>query len=50
MCQDFKTGKEKWSQPRVFADYASIIALGDKLLALNSNGELILLKDQPEKI
>lgn len=49
VCVDFKTGEEKWNHPRAFLDYASIIAVGDKLLALNSNGELTLLKANPEK-
>ncbi len=49
VCIDYQTGKVKWNKERSFGDYASIIAVGDKLLALNSNGELILLKANPEK-
>ena len=49
VCMNFETGEEKWNQPRAFADYASIIAVGDKLLTLNSNGELTLIKARPDK-
>ncbi len=48
VCLDFNTGKEVWSKPG-FEDYASVIALQDKLLVLNSNGELFLLKANPAK-
>ena len=49
VCIDYATGKVKWNQERSFGDYASIIAIGDKLIALNSNGELTLLRANPEK-
>jgi outer membrane protein assembly factor BamB len=41
-CVDFKTGQTLWTKPG-FGDYASTMAVGDKLLVLNSNGELFLL-------
>jgi outer membrane protein assembly factor BamB len=47
-CLDFETGKELWSQPGL-ADYASVTAVNDKLLVHSSNGELILVKANPEK-
>jgi outer membrane protein assembly factor BamB len=47
-CLDFETGQEKWAQPGL-ADYASITAVNDALLVHNSNGELILVKANPEK-
>ena len=37
-----------WSQPG-FGDYASLTVVNDKILALNSTGELILLKANPAK-
>jgi outer membrane protein assembly factor BamB len=49
VCVDLATGKERWSQPLVYADYASIIAIADSLLVLNSTGELFLLKANPQK-
>jgi outer membrane protein assembly factor BamB len=45
-CLDFETGKQIWSQPG-FGDYASLTTVNDKILALNSNGELVLLKADP---
>jgi outer membrane protein assembly factor BamB len=48
VCLDFETGDKLWSQPG-FGDYASFIAINDKILALNSIGELILLKASPAK-
>ncbi len=47
VCVDFNSGKLLWSQPG-FEDYASIIAVGDKLLALNSTGELFLIRANPK--
>jgi outer membrane protein assembly factor BamB len=41
-CVDFATGATLWKKPG-FGDYASTAAIGDKLLVLNSNGELYLL-------
>ena len=48
VCLDFETGNQLWSQPG-FGDYASLIAINDKILALNSIGELVLLKATPDK-
>ncbi len=47
VCVDFNTGKLLWSQPG-FEDYASLIALGDKLLTLNSTGEMFLIRANPK--
>ena len=46
VCLDFKDGNQLWAQPG-FGDYTSITAVNDKLLALTSAGELILLKANP---
>jgi outer membrane protein assembly factor BamB len=43
MALDFETGNELWKQPG-FSDYAALTAVNDKLLALNSTGELFLVK------
>lgn len=48
VCLDFETGQELWAQPG-FSDYTSITAVNDKLLALTSEGELMLLKANPGK-
>ena len=45
-CLDFATGKQIWAQPG-FGDYASLTTVNDKILALNSTGELILIKADP---
>lgn len=46
VCLDPGTGAQLWSQ-RGLADYASITAVNDRLLILNSTGELLLLKADP---
>ncbi len=48
VCVDFNTGDVKWSQPG-FGDYASFIALEDKVLVQNMTGTLLLMKASPEK-
>jgi hypothetical protein len=45
-CVDAATGKTLWTKPG-FGDYASTTAFGDKLLVLNSNGEMFLLAADP---
>jgi outer membrane protein assembly factor BamB len=47
-CLDFQTGRQIWSQPG-FGDYASLTTVNDKILLLNSNGELILVRADPAK-
>ncbi len=48
MCLDLETGEAKWtSQP--FGKYWSMIASGDRILALDARGELLLLRANPEK-
>lgn len=47
-CFDLKNGKEMWrSKPE--GKYASLVAAGDKILALDQRGILYLLKANPEK-
>jgi outer membrane protein assembly factor BamB len=48
VCVDFATGNELWHQPGL-SDYASITAVNDKLLVLNSTGELTLVSARPDK-
>jgi outer membrane protein assembly factor BamB len=45
-CLDFATGNQLWAQPG-FGDYASLTTVNDKILVLNSTGELILIKADP---
>lgn len=48
VCLDAKTGQQKWTQSG-FGDYASITAVNDKLLVLDSTGELRLVRANAEK-
>ena len=46
-CYDLKNGVEKWRTGK-FGKYASLVVVGDKILALDQNGTLMLLKINPE--
>ncbi|MCA9114574.1 MAG: PQQ-binding-like beta-propeller repeat protein [Planctomycetaceae bacterium] len=47
-CIDLKTGERKWtSQP--FGKYWSLVAQGDRILALDNQGKLLLIQASPEK-
>ena len=47
-CFDLKTGEEKW-RSETYGKYASLIAAGDKILALDERGDLLLIKANPEQ-
>lgn len=47
-CLDFETGQEVWTQPGL-SDYASLTVVNDRILVLNSTGELLLVKADPTK-
>jgi outer membrane protein assembly factor BamB len=47
MCVDVLTGEEHWTSDRSFGTYWSLVAHGDRLLALDESGELFLLKATP---
>ena len=49
LCLDLETGVERWiSQP--MGKYWSVVAQGDKLLALNDVGELYLIAADPQRL
>ncbi len=48
VCLDFATGAQVWSQ-RGLSDYASLTVVNDRILVLNSTGELLLVKADPAK-
>lgn len=48
-CVDLKTGQPKWTTPKTFGKYWSMVAQKDKILALDENGELFLIHATPEK-
>jgi outer membrane protein assembly factor BamB len=48
-CIDIATGDAKWTTTQSFGKYWSMIAQGDKILALDQRGVLRLIKANPEK-
>lgn len=48
ICIDLRTGKETWSS-KPYGQYWSMLVQGEKILALDERGELILFKANPEK-
>ncbi len=48
VCVNYETGATLWSQPGL-GDYAALSVINDRLLALNSTGELLVLKLNPAK-
>lgn len=48
MCLDLRSGEEAWTSPRSFGKYWSMVAQGDRILALDQKGELFLLRATPE--
>jgi outer membrane protein assembly factor BamB len=49
ICVNLKTGKEAWRSEQEYSDYWSLVANGDKLLALDSKGKLLLVKADPKE-
>lgn len=49
VCIDLRDGTEKWRTSDRFGDYWSMVAQGDRILALDEGGELILIRANPEK-
>jgi outer membrane protein assembly factor BamB len=47
-CIDAKTGETKWTT-KPYGKYWSMVASGDKILALDERGELLLIRATPEK-
>lgn len=48
-CIDLETGKAAWTTGKTFGKYWSMVAQGDKILALDERGILYLIKANPEK-
>jgi outer membrane protein assembly factor BamB len=49
LCIELATGAEKWTTTESFGKYWSMVSQGDRILALDERGELILFKATPEK-
>jgi outer membrane protein assembly factor BamB len=49
-CIDLASGESRWRSEQSFAKYWSMVAQGDKILSLGSNGELHLLRANTERL
>jgi len=49
-CYDLKEGKEAWVSSKRFGKYMSLVRQGGKILALDQNGMLYLIRANPEKL
>ncbi len=49
MAIDIKSGKDRWTSEESFGKYWSLVANGDRILALDQRGILFLLKANPDK-
>jgi hypothetical protein len=47
-CVDLRTGERKWTT-RPYGKYWSLVANGDRILALDQRGDLLLIRATPEK-
>jgi outer membrane protein assembly factor BamB len=48
-CFDLATGQQHWLTDEKFGKYMSMVAQGDRILALDERGLLLLIKANPEK-
>ena len=49
-CFQLETGKRTWTSSERFGKYMSFVCQGDKILALDQRGELLLLRANPAKL
>lgn len=49
LCANLETGQEAWRTDERFGEYWSLVANGDKILALDNRGTLYLLKASPKE-
>jgi outer membrane protein assembly factor BamB len=49
VCVDLKSGKVTWTAPKRFGRYLSMIAQKDRILALDQEGVLYLIRANPQK-
>jgi outer membrane protein assembly factor BamB len=47
VCLDLASGQRTWNSPR-FGEFGSLLLAGDQILAMNSEGELAVLKADPK--
>lgn len=48
-CINLKTGERTWTSSKPFGKYASLVAQGDRILALDERGILLLIKANPKE-
>ncbi len=48
-CVDLATGKQRWETKERFGQYWSLVAQKDHILALDQQGELLLIQAKPDK-
>lgn len=48
-CIDLKTGERTWTSSQTFGKYWSLVAQGNRILALDSNGTLFLIEANPKE-
>lgn len=49
ICVDLKAGKEKWRSERSYGKYWSLVANGNRILALDQRGMLLLIQANPDE-
>jgi len=49
ICANITTGKEAWRSEKSYGDYWNLVANGDRILALDSKGKLLLLNANPKE-
>jgi outer membrane protein assembly factor BamB len=49
-CVNLTTGNVTWTSPSSYGEYWSMVARGDRILALDNRGILYLLKANPQKL
>jgi outer membrane protein assembly factor BamB len=50
ICVDLATGKETWRSEKGYGEYWSMVAQGDKMLALDQTGKLMLIQANPKEL
>lgn len=50
VCLDLATGQQHWVSEQKFGEYWSLVYQGDRILALDQNGTLYLIRADPEKL
>ncbi|MBE7542201.1 MAG: PQQ-like beta-propeller repeat protein [Bryobacteraceae bacterium] len=48
-CLDLRTGETRWTSPQPFGQYWSFAVRGDKILALDERGQLLLVRANPDQ-